>query len=172
MFEKSTDNIKLLVLDVDGVLTDGNLIINPDGRESKTFNTVDGHGIRMYQRAGGKVAIISGRFSEPVKYRAEQLEIEYVFQDCHFKLPVMEKLLEKLSLTFEQAAYIGDDLPDLPIVRKVGLGIAVNNAVEELKKEADYITSKPGGKGAVREGIELILKNSSRWNEAIKRYYT
>ncbi len=165
------NNIKLLVLDVDGVLTDGTLIVQPDGRESKTFNTKDGHGIRMFQRAGGKMAIISGRFSEPVKYRADQLDIEYIFQDCHYKLPVMEELLKTLDLTPEQTAYIGDDLPDLPIVRYVGFGVAVSDSVEELKQEADYITEAEGGKGAVREVIEYILKNSSRWDQVTERYY-
>ena len=164
------ENIQLLVLDVDGVLTDGTIIINADGSESKSFNSLDGHGIRMWQRAGLKVALLSGRTSEPTSRRAAQLEIEYVFEECHDKLPVLEKLLEQTGLGQEQAAYVGDDLPDLPAMRYVGFGAAVANAVEEVKRYADYVTTCPGGSGAVREVIEYILKNSGRWQELMKKY--
>ena len=162
--------IELLALDVDGVLTDGALIIHADGSESKCFNTLDGHGIRMWQRAGLKVALISGRASEPTRRRAEQLQIEYVFEDCHDKLPVFEKLLEQIGLSPEKAAYVGDDLTDLPLIRYAGFGVAVANAVDEVKRYADYVTTRPGGRGAVREVIEHILKNSGRWQELMTRY--
>jgi len=162
--------IKVLALDVDGVLTDGTLIINADGSESKFFNSLDGHGIRMWQRAGLKVALISGRASVPTELRAEQLQIEYVFQDCHYKMPVVEKLLDKLGLSPENMAFIGDDLTDMPVLRYVGFGVAVANAVDEVKQCADYVTTRPGGSGAVREVIEHILKNSGRWQELMKRY--
>jgi len=162
--------IKLLALDVDGVLTDGSLIINADGSESKFFNSLDGHGIRMWQRAGLKVALISGRASVPTELRAEQLQIEYVFQDCHYKLPVVEQLLDKLGLSPENIAFVGDDLTDMPVIRYVGFGVAVANAVDEVKQSADYVTTRPGGSGAVREVIEYILKNSGRWQELMKRY--
>lgn len=162
--------IKLLVLDVDGVLTDGTLIMNADGSESKFFNTLDGHGIRMWRRAGLEVAIISGRDSEPTQRRAAQLDIEHVFQDCHFKLPVIEKLLGRLNLVPEKVAYVGDDLPDLPVIRYVGFGVAVANAVDEVKRYADYVTTRPGGKGAVREVIEHILKSTDKWDELMGRY--
>ena len=162
--------IKLLALDVDGVLTDGTLVINTDGSESKFFNSLDGHGIRMWQRAGLKVALISGRASTPTKLRAEQLQIEYVFQDCHYKLPVVEQLLDKLGLSPENMAFVGDDLTDMPVIRYVGFGVAVANAVDEVKQCADYVTTRPGGSGAVREVIEYILKNSGRWRELMKRY--
>jgi 3-deoxy-D-manno-octulosonate 8-phosphate phosphatase (KDO 8-P phosphatase) len=162
--------IKILALDVDGVLTDGTLIINADGSESKFFNSLDGHGIRMWQRAGLKVALISGRASVPTERRAEQLEIEYVFQDCHYKLPVVEQLLDKLGLEPENMAFVGDDLTDMPVMRYAGFGIAVANAVDEVKQCADYVTTRPGGSGAVREVIEYILKNSGRWRELMERY--
>lgn len=162
--------IKLLVLDVDGVLTDGTLIMNSDGSESKSFNTLDGHGIRMWRRAGLQVAIISGRESEPTRRRAAQLDIEHVFQDCHFKLPVIEELLAKLHLTPEKVAYVGDDLPDVPVIRYVGFGVAVANAVDEVKQHADYVTTRPGGRGAVREVIEHILKGTGKWSELMERY--
>jgi len=163
-------DIQLLAMDVDGVLTDGTLMVNADGSESKPFNSLDGHGIRMWRRAGLKVALISGRLSGPTRHRAEQLEIEYVFEDCHFKLPVVEKLLGELGLSPGQTAYIGDDLPDLPLMRYVGLPVAVANAVDEVKHEADYVTERPGGSGAVREVVEYILKNSGRWHRLMERY--
>jgi 3-deoxy-D-manno-octulosonate 8-phosphate phosphatase (KDO 8-P phosphatase) len=171
-YEMMTDlaDIELLVMDVDGVLTDGTLVINADGSESKFFNSMDGHGIRMWQRAGLKVALISGRASEPTQRRAEQLKIEYVFQDCHNKLPVLEKLIEQLGLSSEKVAYIGDDLTDLPIIRYVGFGVVVANAVDEVKQYADYVTTRPGGSGAVREVIEYILKNTGKWQQLMKRY--
>ena len=162
--------ITLLALDVDGVLTDGTLIINANGSESKFFNVLDGHGLRMWQRAGLKVALVSGRASEPTKRRAEQLEIEYVFQDCHYKLPVVEQLLEQLNLSPANMAFIGDDLTDMPVIRYAGFGVAVANAVDEVKQCADYVTARPGGSGAVREVIEYILRNSGGWQELMKRY--
>lgn len=162
--------IQLLALDVDGVLTDGTLIMNSDGGESKFFNSLDGHGIRMWQRAGLKVALISGRESEPTQRRAAQLEIEHVFQDCHFKLPVVEKLLDQLGLPPEKVAYMGDDLPDVPVIRYVGFGVAVANAVDEVKRHADYVTTRPGGGGAVREVIEHLLKGTDKWRELMERY--
>ncbi len=163
-------DIQILVMDVDGVLTDGTITINPDGSESKSFNSLDGHGIRMWHRAGLKTALLSGRTSEPTQHRAEQLQIEYVFQDCHDKLPVFQKLLEQLSLEPQQVAYIGDDLPDLPVLRYAGFAVAVVNAVDEVKKYADYVTNLPGGRGAVREVIEYILKESGKWQYLMKRY--
>jgi 3-deoxy-D-manno-octulosonate 8-phosphate phosphatase (KDO 8-P phosphatase) len=164
--------IELLVLDVDGVLTDGRVFIHSDGGESKGFNILDGHGIRMWQRAGLKVALLSGRASEATTRRARELEIAYVLQDCKFKLPALEQLLVELGLSLEQAAYVGDDLMDLPIVRRVGLGVAVANAVDELKEQADYVTVRRGGEGAVREVIEYILKGSGRWASLVERYLT
>jgi len=162
--------ISLLVLDVDGVLTDGHLTVYGDGSESKAFHTHDGHGLRLWQRAGLKVAVISGRRSDPTQRRAEQLDIPYVFQDCHFKLPTLKELLAELSLAPEQVAYIGDDLPDLPVIRFVGFGVAVANAIAEVKAEADYVTARSGGDGAVREVVELILKGSGRWQPLMERY--
>ena len=160
----------MLVLDVDGVLTDGTLIINADGSESKFFNTLDGHGIRMWQRAGLKIAFLSGRLSEPTKRRAEQLEVDYCLQDCHNKLDWLGKLLEQSGLSAREVAYIGDDLTDLPTIRYVGFGVAVANAVDEVKQYADYVTVRRGGSGAVREVIEYILKNTGKWQQLIKRY--
>jgi len=173
MAEKPNTNlaeIQLLVLDVDGVLTDGALIINPDGSESKTFNVLDGHGIRMWKRAGLKVAFLSGRLSQPTKLRAQQLGVDYCIQDCRDKLSAIEKLLEQLAIGAEQTAFVADDLMDLQAIRYVGFGVAVANAVDEIKQCADYVTNRPGGKGAVREVIEYILKNNGKWQELVKKY--
>jgi 3-deoxy-D-manno-octulosonate 8-phosphate phosphatase (KDO 8-P phosphatase) len=166
----SLADIELLAMDVDGVLTDGTLIINADGTESKSFNSLDGHGIRLWQRAGLKAALISGRASEPTEIRAKQLQIEYVFQDCHHKLSVFKELIERLGLSPEKVAYVGDDVTDLPTIRYAGFGVAVANAVDEVKRYADYITVRPGGSGAVREVIEYILKNSGKWQQLMTRY--
>jgi len=164
--------IELLVLDVDGVLTDGRIITHGDGSESKCFHVLDGHGIRMWQRAGLKVALLSGRVSTATLRRAEELEIPYVIQDCHSKLPALKQLLERMGLPAEKVAYVGDDLMDLPILRYVGFGVAVANAVREVKEHADYVTVRAGGEGAVREVIEYILKNSGRWHSLMERYLT
>jgi 3-deoxy-D-manno-octulosonate 8-phosphate phosphatase (KDO 8-P phosphatase) len=162
--------IELLALDVDGVLTDGTLVIHGDGSESKGFNALDGHGIRMWKLAGLKVALISGRASEPTRRRAQQLQIEHVFEDCHHKLPLFENFIKQLGLPAAKAAYVGDDLTDLPLIRYAGFGVAVANAADEVKRYADYVTARPGGRGAVREVIEHILKNSGRWQDLVKRY--
>jgi 3-deoxy-D-manno-octulosonate 8-phosphate phosphatase (KDO 8-P phosphatase) len=164
------ENIKLLVLDVDGVLTDGRMVVNADGSETRFFNSLDGHGLRLWQRAGLKVAFLTGRLSEATKYRAEQLEINYVFQNCFDKLPTLRKLLEDLGLSAQEVACVGDDLPDLPMIRYVGFGVAVANAVDEVKQHADYVTARRGGNGAVREVIEYILKSTGQWQELMKRY--
>ncbi|MHC4575008.1 MAG: KdsC family phosphatase [Planctomycetota bacterium] len=163
-------DIKLLILDVDGVLTDGTVVVNDDATETKFFNTLDGHGLRMWRRAGLKVAFLSGRASQAAECRARELGVDYVFQNCHEKLPVVEKLLRDLGLSPAQAACIGDDLPDLPVMRYVGFAAAVANAVDEVKQQADYLTAHPGGSGAVREVVEYILKNAGKWQELMKRY--
>ena len=162
--------IELLAFDVDGVLTDGTLVVHSDGSESKNFNSLDGHGIRLWIRAGLKVAFITGRYSEPVNSRARELGVDYVFQNCHNKLPVLIELMQKLGLAARQVAFIGDDLPDLPPMRHVGFAVAVANAVLELKQHADYVTVRPGGSGAVREVIEYVLKNTGRWQQLMQRY--
>lgn len=163
-------DIQVLVIDVDGVLTDGTIVINSDGSESKFFSVLDGHGILLWRRAGLKIAFLSGRESEPTRRRAEELEVEYVFQDCHDKLDAIKAFLKQQGFSPDRIAYIGDDLPDLPVIRYVGFGVAVANAVDEVKQYADYVTMLPGGKGAVREVIEYILKETGRWPELMKRY--
>ncbi|MCE5341666.1 MAG: HAD hydrolase family protein [Planctomycetaceae bacterium] len=162
--------IKLLAMDVDGVLTDGTITICSDGSESKSFHLLDGHGIKMWQRAGLKTAMISGRQSAVTQKRAEELKIEYVYQPCQQKLLCFEKLLADTGLEAKNIAYIGDDLLDIPIVKRAGFGVAVANGVDELKSYAHYITSRTGGSGAVREVIEYILKNTGQWDALMERY--
>ena len=162
--------IQLLIMDVDGVLTDGGIILHSDGTESKRFHVMDGHRIKMWQRAGGQTAIISGRQTQVTTDRAEQLGITHILQGCLEKLPAFESLLEKTGMRPEQVAYIGDDLMDIPLVRRAGVGIAVANADDELKKYADLVTLRAGGSGAVGEVIEYFLKASGKWNGLMERY--
>jgi 3-deoxy-D-manno-octulosonate 8-phosphate phosphatase (KDO 8-P phosphatase) len=162
--------IKLLAMDVDGVLTDGTITICSDGAELKTFNLLDGHGIKMWRRAGLKTALISGRESAVTKQRAKEMEIDFVYQPCQKKLDCFEKLLADSKLEPKNIAYIGDDVLDIPLVKRAGFGIAVANAVDELKSCAHYITSRNGGNGAVREVVEYILKNTGQWASLMERY--
>ncbi|NQV31157.1 MAG: HAD hydrolase family protein [Phycisphaeraceae bacterium] len=162
--------INWLVLDVDGVLTDGTIMLRGDGSESKRFNLHDGHGIKLWMRAGGDVALLSGRASMATQCRAEQLNIKHVFQDCHQKLPVLKEFLDRMQIDSERVAYVGDDLLDIPGVRHAGFGVAVANAVQELKDRADHITTAGGGEGAVREVVEYILKRAGKWDALMERY--
>ncbi len=164
------ENIQLLVLDVDGVLTDGTIVINPDGSESKFFNVLDGHGIKMWRRAGLKVALLSGRASQPTRFRAEQLEVDYCLENCRDKMPALKKLLDELALTAKQTAFVGDDLPDISPMRCAGFAVAVANAVNEVKQYADFVTKLSGGSGAVREVIEYMLKKKGLWQKLLERY--
>ena len=170
MTPEELSKIQLLIMDVDGVLTDGGIIIHSDGTESKRFNVMDGHRIKMWHRAEKQTGIISGRESAATSLRAEQLGISHVMQGCLKKLPAFEQMLNKAQLSPEQVAYIGDDLMDIPLVRRVGLGVAVANADDELKQYADFITQRRGGEGAVAEVIELILKKSGKWDGLMERY--
>lgn len=150
--------IRCLILDVDGVLTDGRLYFNEQGEVVKVFHAQDGLGIKLLQQAGITVAIISGRNSPIVQKRAEELAIAHIYQGQENKLPALEQLMMKLGLTDEQFAYVGDDLPDLPLIQRVGLGIAVANAVAAVKKHALWQTQRSGGDGAVREVCDFLLE--------------
>jgi 3-deoxy-D-manno-octulosonate 8-phosphate phosphatase (KDO 8-P phosphatase) len=160
----------LLMMDVDGVLTDGRIIQDGHGHELKVFDVKDGHGIVMAHRAKLRTALISGRASETVTRRAEELGIELVFQKIWNKLEVYEKILVDTGLTHDKVAYIGDDLVDIPLLRRVGLAVAVADAVDEVKAASHLITQRPGGQGAVREVIELILRAQGHWDALIERY--
>lgn len=170
MTDVNFSKIKLLIMDVDGVLTDGGIIIHSDGTESKRFHVMDGHRIVMWQRAGFDAAIISGRRTEATALRAEQLGITRVLQGCKEKLPAFEEVLSAVGCSANEVACVGDDLMDIPLIKRVGFGVAVANAAEELKQAADYVTSRSGGDGAVAEVIEVILKNTGQWDTLMQRY--
>lgn len=163
--------IRLLLLDVDGVMTDGRIIFDSNGVESKFFNVKDGHGIKMLQRAGIRVGIITGRQSAVVDRRAQELGIELVYQGAKDKLVPFLEILQKTGLTAEQIAYLGDDLPDLPVLRRVGFAATVADALDDVKPCAHYITRCSGGRGAVREVCDLLLKETGRWENVSGRYY-
>ena len=150
--------IKLLALDVDGVLTDGSLTFAEDGTEYKTFNAKDGQGIVCLNNAGFITAIITARQNGTVEHRAKNLKITELYQGVKFKLPVLEEILNKYNLSFENVAYMGDDLPDICIMEKVGLPCCPNDAVEEVQKVCKFKSKYDGGRGAVRELCNLILK--------------
>lgn len=149
--------IKLLILDVDGVLTDGKIWLSPTGEEHKNFHIHDGLGIKLLQQAGIPVAIITGRKSTALDARMRELNITHYYAGCADKRSAFQELLAALHLKPEETAYVGDDLPDLPVMQCVGLPIAVVNAVPEIKKIAQWITTKAGGEGAVREVCDSIL---------------
>lgn len=150
--------IKLLALDVDGVLTDGSLTFSQNGEELKTFNAKDGQGIVCLNKAGFITVIITARQNGTVEHRAKNLGITELHQGVKFKLPVLEQILKKYDLTFENAAYMGDDLPDICILEKVGLPCCPNDAVEEVQKICKFKSKFNGGRGAVRELCDAILR--------------
>lgn len=162
--------IELILSDVDGVLTDGGVVFDNRGIELKRFHIRDGSGIKIWQRGGGRFGLITGRTSHIVEIRAAELSIELVRQGSEQKLAAINEILEELKLRPEQVCYIGDDLPDLSAVRAVGLGVAVADACAELRDAAHLVTRAGGGQGAVREVIELILKEQDRWSELIRVY--
>ena len=162
--------VELLVLDVDGVLTDGGIMLDAEGREIKRFSALDGAGLKYWQRAGGQVAIISGRDSPAVAARAAELGVTAVYQNAKRKLPAYEAVLGRLGMTDARTAVMGDDLPDLPLLRRAGLALAPANAVEEVRAAAHYVTASRGGEGAVREAVEMLLKQAGRWDDIMARY--
>jgi YrbI family 3-deoxy-D-manno-octulosonate 8-phosphate phosphatase len=163
--------IELILSDVDGVLTDGGIMYDNQGIEHKQFHIRDGLGIKLWQRAGFKFGVLTARTSHIVKLRASELGIDIVRQGFEHKWPAAREVLKQLNLQPEQCAYIGDDLTDLSCIRKMGLGVAVADAVEEVRAVAGHITVLNGGRGAVRELIEMVLKAKGRWDETIQTYW-
>jgi 3-deoxy-D-manno-octulosonate 8-phosphate phosphatase (KDO 8-P phosphatase) len=159
--------VKLLVLDVDGVLTDGRIVYTSTGDELLAFHILDGHGIKLAVRAGLAVAIITGRESPMVARRARDLGVTEIHQRVEAKREVFDALLTRHALHAEETACMGDDLLDLPLLRAAGLALAVPNAVPEVRFAAQYVTRRPGGGGAVREAVELLLKAQGRWESIL-----
>jgi len=157
--------IRLLILDVDGVMTDGRIILDNNGNEYKAFHVRDGHGIKMLIRAGIRVAIITGRGSKVVAIRAKELGISDVFQRCRDKSGAYSSLLRRHGLTDEEVAYIGDDIVDLPVMARVGLPVAVADADPGIRRFCQLVTERAGGRGAVREVADLLLKAQGLWED-------
>jgi 3-deoxy-D-manno-octulosonate 8-phosphate phosphatase (KDO 8-P phosphatase) len=169
ILEKAS-KIKLVIFDVDGVLTDSSLFIGDDGQEYKAFNSKDGHGIRMLQDGGVDIAIITGRTSNVVAHRAKDLSIKYVYQGKREKLPAYEELLAETGFNPEEIAYVGDDVIDLPVMTKVGLAICVQDAHPFVKKHSHWITERNGGRGAGRDVCEMILEAKGKLNAMLESY--
>jgi YrbI family 3-deoxy-D-manno-octulosonate 8-phosphate phosphatase len=168
--EEKCKQIELMLSDVDGVLTDGRIVFDSQGIETKRFHVRDGLGIKLWQKAGHRFGLVSQRSSQVVKMRAGELGVSIVRQGTKDKLTTVNEILAELGLATQQVCYIGDDLPDLPVVRAVGLGVAVADGAGELCQAADKVTVSKGGEGAVRETIEMILKAQRCWNNLIQVY--
>lgn len=162
--------IRLLLLDVDGVLTDNRLFYGDNGIEYKAFHTRDGHGMVLLQQAGIDIGIITGRTSEVVTRRMADLKVKYIYQGVPDKLPTFEALMQECDLHYDEVAYMGDDILDLPILRRVGLAAMPANADPTLRPYVDIVSQYPGGNGAVRELCELILKSQGAWDEIMQFY--
>jgi 3-deoxy-D-manno-octulosonate 8-phosphate phosphatase (KDO 8-P phosphatase) len=168
--ERRAGAVRLLLVDCDGVLTDGRITPVEGGEELKSFHTHDGHGLVMLHRAGLRSGIISGRTSRLVELRAKDLGISFVRQGALNKVEVFESLLAEAGVEPGSVAYVGDDVVDIPLMRRCGLGVAVADATPDTRDAAHHVTRLPGGRGAVREVCELILKAQGRWDELLKRY--
>lgn len=163
--------LRMMIFDVDGVLTDGRVIYHDDGSEIKAFDVQDGHGIKLLQRAGLEVALITGRYCRAVEHRARGLGIQRVAQDAKVKLDVYRNMLAETGLSDREVGYMGDDLIDIPVMRQVGFAVAVPNASPHVLPYAHYISSAAGGRGACREVCELILQAQGLWEKVTARYF-
>jgi len=161
------NTVKLLILDVDGVLTDGRIVMGPGGESTKAFHVQDGCAIKLWQASGGEVAIISGRGGETIRRRAEELGIERIHMGVERKASAFETVLADSGTNETEVAYMGDDLPDLELMHRCGFPVAVANAVPAVKRVAAYVTRRPGGGGAVGEVVELLLRKQRRWSRAL-----
>jgi 3-deoxy-D-manno-octulosonate 8-phosphate phosphatase (KDO 8-P phosphatase) len=163
-------HVRLLIVDVDGVMTDGGIILDGAGGESKRFHVRDGHGIKLALRHGIEVAIITGRESEVVRRRAAELGIKHVYQKCLRKLETYETIKQALGLHDREVAYVGDDVVDIPVMMRVGFPVAVADAAPEARAVALMVTESAGGHGAVREVTDFVLKARGEWDEIIAAY--
>lgn len=162
--------IQMILCDVDGVLTDGRLSFDNQGIETKSFHVRDGMGIKLWQQAGFEFGLLTARSSHIVKVRAAELGVDLIRQGFSDKPPVARQIMQEHNLTPEQVCYVGDDLTDMQLISEVGFGVAVADAVPEVRQVASFTTKTPGGKGAVRELIEMILKTQNRWSELVRKY--
>jgi 3-deoxy-D-manno-octulosonate 8-phosphate phosphatase (KDO 8-P phosphatase) len=162
--------VELLLLDVDGVLTDGRIIYGDDGQEVKAFHVRDGSGLKLWHLEGLRSAVLTGRTSRVVEVRAAELGVAVVVQGAADKLAGFVEILRATGVAPEQVAYVGDDLPDLPVLGRCGLAVAVADACAEVRNHAHYVTRAGGGRGAVREAVEMILRCMGRWQQIVNRY--
>jgi len=169
VFAERFARIRLLLLDVDGVLTDGRIVYTDVGQEIKSFHVRDGSGLKYWQRGGGRVAILSGRSSPAVVRRAAELAIDPVVQGADEKLPALGRILTETGLRPEQVCAVGDDLPDLPVLTRCGLAAAVADAAPEVRAVAHFVTTAPGGRGAVREVVEWLMRAQGTWDPVVAR---
>jgi 3-deoxy-D-manno-octulosonate 8-phosphate phosphatase (KDO 8-P phosphatase) len=169
MDKERLKNIKLLLLDVDGVLTDGGIIYTDSGEQVKMFNSRDGLGIRLLQDAGIQVGIVTGRASRVLRHRCENLGIDLLFDGIADKASVLQKISEKTRIEPADMAFVGDDLVDLPLFARVGISVAVGDAHEVVKEKADWVTTSGGGSGAVREVCDEILRSKGLWDRLVER---
>ena len=163
--------IKVLVLDVDGVLTDGRMIYGTYGDELKNFNVNDGLGIMLMKRAGVKCVILTAKGSRVVRKRAKELKVDKVYRDLHYKIEALDKIKKKFKVDNNEICFIGDDVIDIPVLKRIGLAIAPPNAMKEVKAVVHFITKKSGGYGAVREVCDFLLKARGDWEKVTKRYF-
>ena len=168
--KQKISKIKFLLFDIDGVLTDGLIIVGSNGTEFKNFDVKDGVGFSLAKYAGFSSGIISGRYSEVITRRAKELKIDCVYQDCILKAKAYEEIKVKYKLKDEHICFMGDDIIDLPVFAKCGLSVAPADAVPEVIKAADYVCQKNGGRGAARELVEMILKTQGAWDIVLKQY--
>ena len=171
-FDKQAQHIALILSDVDGVLTDGGVIFDNEGIETKRFHIRDGLGIKLWQKAGLQFGIVTGRSSNIVQIRAKELGIQVVRQGFEEKLSVVREIIAQAQLSADQVCYIGDDLPDLPVMQHVGLSATVADAAVDVRKAASFVSECRGGYGAVRDLIECILRAQGRWAEIVQRFST
>lgn len=164
------NRITCMVLDVDGVLTDSSIYFTDDGKEIKAFNAKDGHGLKLLMRAGIEVVIITGRISKALEYRTNELGIKYVLQGIKDKKPALLEIAGKIGIEPAQMAYMGDDVVDLPAMAICGMTFAPADAMDMVKERVEYVTLKPGGQGAVREAIEILLKRMGLFDKVMERY--
>jgi 3-deoxy-D-manno-octulosonate 8-phosphate phosphatase (KDO 8-P phosphatase) len=171
--KKRAAKIKVVLMDVDGTITDGSvtLLSQPDGSalEIKTFDAHDGQGMTLGRTAGLRLGVITGRESPALRRRMREMSVEFVYEKQPQKIAAYEEILKKAAVTEDEVAFLGDDLPDLTVMKRVGLAVAVGDAVDEVKRAAHYTTARSGGKGAARELIELILKSKGIWEEMIDK---
>lgn len=167
---KSLKSIKLIAMDVDGVLTDGIIHFDRQGEEFKTFHALDGLGIVLAKRWGLKIAFISARQSKALTLRAKELGVDALYQNRLEKLEAFRDLVRRFHLRPEEMCYIGDDLVDIPILKRVGFSVAVRNAVSEVKQHVSYVTKLDGGRGAVREVIEKVMQAQGKWGKVLRSY--